>query len=537
MRFAKFAITVYEQAAARKRVGVLWNGDFWIAAPFREGWGITPMKALIEAIEANPRATFAWFVVVHALVWTALPTILYPNLPLDIIEGLTYGREWQLGYDKLPPLPWWIIEAARLTIGFDAAYYAIAQLTIVVSFAIVWAMAVPLVGPLGALVAVLIIDGVHYVNYSAAKFNHDVIQLPFWALAGWAYYHALKGGQIRHWIVLGIAIGIAFWAKYFVAVLAVPLALFVLFDRDARKWVNTPGPYLAAAIALAITAPHLWWLVQNDFLPLAYASSRAPEPTRWYHYLSRPGLFALSQFVFMLPSLIIAAAVFWPRPPAGTPDSIDNFDKRVVGVLTFGPFATVIAISLISGRGTIAMWGYPLWLFFGLWAVLVSRNVIDFKRLGLVVSLSIVAFVSIPIAFTINYSILPYFDRRYRSVFYPGSALAEQVTQRFEVATGKPLEYVIATMWDGGNVAHYSKERPRVLIEGKPERAPWIDLADLREKGAAVLWASTDLNTVPRELGPVAAAAKVQEPIVLHYRRGDKDALLRMGWAILWPEK
>ena len=43
-------------------------------------------------------------------VWTALPALLYPNLPLDLIEALTYGREWQLGYDKLPPLPWWLVE-------------------------------------------------------------------------------------------------------------------------------------------------------------------------------------------------------------------------------------------------------------------------------------------------------------------------------------------------------------------------------------------------------------------------------------------
>ena len=35
------------------------------------------------------------------------------------------------------------------------------------------------------------------------------------------------------------------WAKYFVVVLAVPLALFLLLDRDARKTLATPGPYVA----------------------------------------------------------------------------------------------------------------------------------------------------------------------------------------------------------------------------------------------------------------------------------------------------
>ena len=108
--------------------------------------------------------------------------------------------------------------------------------------------------PLGALVAVLIVDGLHYLNYTAAKFNHDVIQLPFWALAGFAFQRALRGGWLGHWVLLGLAVGISLWAKYFVLVLVAPMALFALIDRDARQCLKTPGPYIAAAIALAAAA-------------------------------------------------------------------------------------------------------------------------------------------------------------------------------------------------------------------------------------------------------------------------------------------
>src|SRR5665811_258177 len=57
----------------------------------------TPILAWIAA---RPGRAFAAFLGLHAAVWTALPTLLYPNLPLDLIEALIYGREWQLGYDK-----------------------------------------------------------------------------------------------------------------------------------------------------------------------------------------------------------------------------------------------------------------------------------------------------------------------------------------------------------------------------------------------------------------------------------------------------
>ncbi len=106
----------------------------------------------------------------------------------------------------------------------------------VAAFALVWATARPLVGARGALVAVLIVDGLHYFHYTAAKFNHDVIQLPFWALAGYAFHARRSSAAVMlHWLLLGFAIGLALWAKYFVVVLAVPLALFLLLDRDARK--------------------------------------------------------------------------------------------------------------------------------------------------------------------------------------------------------------------------------------------------------------------------------------------------------------
>jgi hypothetical protein len=154
------------------------------------------MPGVISTIERRPQLAFGVFLLLHLLVWTALPALLYANLPLDLIEALIYGREWQLGYDKLPPLPWWMIEVLHRLVGCDAAYYALAQLAVIGAFAAVWLTARSIVGPIRALVCLLIIDGLHYFHYTAAKFNHDVIQLPFWAVAGYALHYALRRGHI-----------------------------------------------------------------------------------------------------------------------------------------------------------------------------------------------------------------------------------------------------------------------------------------------------------------------------------------------------
>lgn len=503
---------------------------------------LKPMQAshapsFLARIAASPGRALAAILALHATVWTALPALLYPNLPLDLIEALLYGREWQLGYDKLPPLPWWLVEAVHVTIGHDFGYYLLAQVAVVAALAIVYVAARPLAGPLGALVAVLTVDGLHYLSYTAAKFNHDVIQLPFWALAGYALHRALRGGWLGHWVLLGAAVGISLWAKYFVVVLAAPIAIFVLVDGDARKSLTTPGPYVAALVALIVMAPHLLWLVRNDFLPFGYAEHRAVLSRGWYDHLWHPAQFAVGQLFFLIPSLLIAAPLFIPRRTA-TEKPIaslaDAYDMRIVTWLAFGPIAAVLALAAVTGRGTVAMWGYPLWMFLGLWLVPVARRAFEPGRLGRILLTWAIVFACMATAFIVNYAVLPNYDHRYRAVFFPGERLALELSRRARAVTGQPITYVIGDMWTGGNVAHYAPSHPRVLIDGEPARAPWIDLADLRTRGAVVVWTAGDLTVIPVTFRNIAGDAAVQPPFLLPDRRG--DSFVNVGWAVLLPK-
>ena len=291
-----------------------------------------------------------------------------------------------------------------------------------------------------------------------------------------------------------------------------------------------------------IMSPHLFWLVKNDFLPFVYANARAAPYRGLLDHVLHPAIFALSQAVFLIPTLLIAAALLWPRNNKAAAPAVDQSDRRILAVLAFGPAATTIALSAITGRGTIAMWGYPLWLFLGVWIVLEAHIAIDPPRLVRTITVWSVIFAAFGLVFVANYSFLPNIDHRYRAAFYPGDRLADEIARRFRAATGRPLTYVIGTMWEGGNVAHYAREQPRVLIDGDPRRAPWIDLGDLRTKGAVVVWTcgenvrntcATDMRVMPSRFRGVAADALVQPPFTLSFRRG--DMVLHVGWAILPP--
>jgi len=340
-------------------------------------------------------------------------------------------------------------------------------------------------------------------------------------------------------------IGCALWAKYFIVVLAAPYALFLLLDPKARRALKTPGPWLGVVVAFVIMAPHLLWLIQTDFLPLAYAEHRASPVRGWFDHVLHPAAFTLSQIFFMLPSLFIAAALIWPKggkstplptppPQGGRENEVGAFERRIVTLLAFGPGLAMIALTAVSGRGAFAMWGYPLWLFVGLWIVMMLKPHLDRDRLKRVIAAWGAVFAVYVVVFVVNYSVLPRFDHRYRAAFFPGDRLGAELTERFHAATGKKLAYVIGSMWDGGNLAHYSPDQPEVLVDGLPRRAPWIDLADLRRKGAVVVWTDSDPARMPTELATVAGTVEIGAPLTLPMRRGSGE--VHVGWAILRPE-
>ena len=308
--------------------------------------------------------------------------------------------------------------------------------------------------------------------------------------------------------------------------------------REARRPFATPGPWLALAVALLIASPHVLWLFQTDFLPFAYASHRATAVHGWFDHVRHPAMFAASQIFFLLPSLFIAAALFWPKaaslPPlqARTPDA---FDRRIVTLLAFGPGLAMIALTAVSGRGAVAMWGYPLWLFVGLWIVMrrarrsmparlnAHRRRLGFGLCDLCRRLRRQLFGA-----ALHRSPLPR-----RAV--PRRQARRNSTQRFHTATGAPLRYVIGSMWDGGNLAHYSPDQPQVLIDGAASPRA-VDRSRRSAHRTAPSWCGRRATPtqLPAQFAAVAPNAAVGVPFDLPMRRG--AGAIHVGWAILKPQ-
>ncbi len=278
------------------------------------------------------------------------------------------------------------------------------------------------------------------------------------------------------------------------------------------------------------------WLLQTDFLPFAYVSHRA-EPVRgWFDHIRHPAAFAASQIFFALPSLFIAAALFWPKnkvPLEQIP--ADAFDRRIVTLLAFGPALAMIALIAVSGRGAIAMWGYPLWLFLGLWIVMVARATLDAPRLARIVAAWAAVFTLFVIVFVANYAVLPFFDHRYRAVLFPGDRLGEDADAAFPRCDRSAA--ALRHRLDVG------RRQSRALFAGPAASA------DRRRAGAARRGSISTIcarrapswcgrRAIPRNSPPHSRRsrrnAEVGAPFDLPMRRG--DGAVHVGWAIVKPQ-
>src|SRR5712691_1643634 len=200
----------------------------------------------VDVARRRPGTVLTIVLALHLLVWTLLPLLLCPNLQLDLVEDLAMGKEWQLGYWKHPPLPWWIADLAYRLTGDVNAVYVLGPLAAVICFYGVWLLAREVLGEFEGLLAVLVLEGIHFYNFSVVKFAHDQMQLPFWAFTGLYFYRAVVRGRRTDWILAGVMLAGAFWSKYAAFALAATLVLFLLIDPTARRAWRTPGPYLMA---------------------------------------------------------------------------------------------------------------------------------------------------------------------------------------------------------------------------------------------------------------------------------------------------
>ncbi len=231
---------------------------------------------------AEPTATvrlytplFWTWLTLRTLVWTLFAAVTQPNAPLDLIEWLAWGREWQWGYHKHPPLPAWLAETFFQLAGRHVwGVYLASYLCTAVCLWCVWRFGCALTTPRRALLAALALDGLIFFTYDTAEFSNNVVLNALWALTILCFYHAVRTQRWRWWLLTGFVFGLGLLCKYTLAVLLVPLLLFLLWQSETRTWRVVLGVCALGVMAFLVFLPHLVWMVRHDFITITYGLER-----------------------------------------------------------------------------------------------------------------------------------------------------------------------------------------------------------------------------------------------------------------------
>lgn len=492
-----------------------------------------------RAVVSRPALLLAGIIGLHVLSWTLLPLLTHPNAPLDVVEGAAWGREWQWGYHKGPPLFAWILGALD-PLDDDlrlAAIYFISQLAIALTFLGVWQLGARVFSRVEALLGVMLLEGVYYFTFPTPELNEIVLQMPISALLGWIFHRAVSEQRKADWIAVGVLAALGMYTRYSTAVLLLALGCFLLLS-PARRCLRGTGPYLALAIFLLLCSPHLLWIFRSDFQSITYVANRATRLVSPLDYVATPARFALAQIAALLPALILAVILraMRRRRRMIVARSVSESDRLYIAFIALGPFLLVEILSAAMGLGMRAMWGGPLWCFIGLFLVMVARPPRMLAQLRVFAAVWMIICVLPLLAYGAVHGIGPMLKDNEKRSSFPGDALADSITATWHDVTGQPLRFVVGDMWLAGNVAFYSSDRPSVFEDADPAASPWIDPSALAAAGAVLVWDADAVgDALPAGLRQTFPSAIVQMPVVLKKQCLYAKRPVRIGWALVTP--
>jgi 4-amino-4-deoxy-L-arabinose transferase-like glycosyltransferase/membrane-associated phospholipid phosphatase len=127
-----------------------------------------------------------------------------------------------------------------------------------------------------------------------------------WAMiAGWRAVQ--PDGKTRHWLAVGLAMGVGFLCKYSILYQFVCWAIFFALWPPARAQLRKPGPWLALLLFLICTTPVIVWNWQHGWITVRHVANDAGLQSQWHLTLRYFWDFTFSELLLLNPIFLIAA--------------------------------------------------------------------------------------------------------------------------------------------------------------------------------------------------------------------------------------
>tara|TARA_Y200000002_G_scaffold294517_1_gene248857 strand:+ start:1660 stop:3033 length:1374 start_codon:yes stop_codon:yes gene_type:complete len=405
-------------------------------------------------LKKNIIKVFYYFIFLHLFIWTLIPSITNENLPLDTIEALAWGSNLEWGFDKHPPFSAFAVELFYSIFGSnDWSYYLLSQIFVIIAFYFVWKFSnLILEDKIYSLLAVLLLSGIYFYNFTTPEFNVNVSQLPFWALSVYFFWKGLNSNKKTNWILFGIFSALGFLSKYlFIYVL---ISLFIFFILNLKKYKQSIKNYsLSILISISLLIPHFIWLFDNNFASILYGLNRSEiSNLNLINNFKNPAIFFLKQIIILIPFFIMFFSIVKKIKL-----KINKNDKKTLFLLSINliPILLMLLTSFLTGAKIRTMWMTPFYLFSGTLFLLIFKNCIELKKIKNFYYIFSFFFILSPVAY-LGISAA----NETKRTDYPGKEIARLVQNKWDDNFINEIKIVVGDEWSAGNLSYHLYSRP-----------------------------------------------------------------------------
>ena len=326
---------------------------------------LSPIDRLRAALTDAARAerTVLISLAAYWVLWTIYGTIAKSGQGLhpDMTELLDWSQHLAWGY-KHPPLAAAIVWAWFGVFPVAAwSYYLLAMLMPTLTLWIVWRLSAHYLDIEKRIFGLALLTLVPFFNFHALKFNVNTVLMPAWAATTLWFLRSYTTRSALYAALAGAGAAAAMLGKYWSIFLIAGLVVAALIDRRRGAYFRSAAPWITVAVGAIVIAPHVFWLVQHNFEPFAYAMYVHGEKSFADVAISALGYLAGSAGYVAVPVIIALAAARPSRATLGDMVWPSDPDRRLAAAAFWGPLLLPVVGALASGTDITSLWSMSAW--------------------------------------------------------------------------------------------------------------------------------------------------------------------------------
>ena len=196
----------------------------------------------------------------------------------DEFYYIACSQHLAIGYVDQPPLCAWLLRIITTILG-DSLFVVrllsavAASLTVYMTGLLVLRLGG---GRLAVFIACILCFSPIYLAMGSF-YSMNAFDILVWVSAAYIIVRIIQDGDPKKWwITLGVLLGLGLLNKVGVLFFGAGIFAGLLFTAE-RKWLRTPWPYAAGAIALLMFLPYIIWNLQNSLAHLEFIRNASAE--------------------------------------------------------------------------------------------------------------------------------------------------------------------------------------------------------------------------------------------------------------------